>query len=74
MADGGRHLTKRRRREIIETTKQPLDIAANEAAEPDLRERIQAAVDASWHYGMTLEELIDAIRKRFGIGHGGPSD
>jgi vacuolar-type H+-ATPase subunit E/Vma4 len=63
-------MIKKGKRETLEATKGALDTAAKEAEQSDLRERVQAAVDASWRYGMTLQELIDAVRKRLGNGHG----
>jgi hypothetical protein len=63
-------MTKKGRRETLDATKRASDTAANGAEQSDLRERIQAAVDASWRYGMTLQELIDAVRKKLGNGHG----
>jgi hypothetical protein len=64
-------MTRKGRRETLDATKWASNNATNEAEQSDLKERIQAAVDASWRYGMTLQELVDAVRKKLGNGHGG---
>jgi hypothetical protein len=64
-------MTRKGRRETLDATKWASNNATNEAEQLDLRERIQAAVDASWRYGMTLQELVDAVRKKLGNGHDG---
>lgn len=37
----------------------------------DLRQRIQKAVDESWHPGMPLEDLVAAVRRKISNGSAG---
>jgi DNA-binding transcriptional regulator YhcF (GntR family) len=62
-------MTRRRQKPVV-AAEGALDASASEADKSsDRRERIQSAVDECWRFGMTLQELIDALRQKMENGH-----